>query len=84
MPMYAALAYDAVNVLARAFHQVINVDKESKYNGKLIVQAMEEMEYESKFYVTITSSQQINSNFARNSPFDTLFHLVPTKSLLKD
>lgn len=49
MPMYAALAYDAVNVLARAFHQVINVDNKSKYDGKLIVRAMEEMEYESKF-----------------------------------
>lgn len=53
MPIYAALAYDAVNVLARAFHQVVNVDHESKYDGKLIVRAMEEMEYDSKFYVTI-------------------------------
>ena len=49
MPMYAALAYDAVNVLARALHEVINVGKGSKHDGKLIVNAMKEMEYESKF-----------------------------------
>lgn len=50
MPMYAALAYDAVSVLARALHEVINVGKGSKYDGKRIVNAMKEMEYESKLY----------------------------------
>lgn len=46
--MYAALAYDAVNVLARALHQVINVDKKRKGQGDLIVRAMMDMQYESE------------------------------------
>lgn len=51
--MYAALAYDAIYVLAKGLHEVIYTKNQSKHNGQLIVNEIKKMTYESKFlYVT--------------------------------
>ena len=46
VPVYAGLAYDAVKILAKAFHKVLHNGQDIK-KGNLVIEALKNLSYKS-------------------------------------